>query len=426
MPPLFRPDRRTVLRHGAASLAAGSILLPAAAQTAREGREDEVRIALIGCGGRGTGAANQALRTDGPVRLVAMADVFSDRLESSLHNLKGQEALEGKIDVPAERRFSGFDAFEKAIACDVDLVILATPPHFRPAHFAAAVAAGKHVFMEKPVAVDGAGVRTVLDAGHEASQKGLKVVVGLQRHYQGGYLAALEKVRAGMIGKIVAARAYWNMGFLWSRKREAGWSDMEWQLRNWLYFAWASGDHIVEQHVHNLDVVNWFVGDFPVRCHGMGGREVRTDPVNGHIFDHHAVHYEYADGTFLASQCRQIAGCRNEVSEHLIGTEGRLMMDTGKWVIERYDGETWRYSKRNDNPYQIEHDRLMAAIRTDQPHNDAEYGARSTLTAIMGRIATYSGKEVLAEQVLADPAHLGPDHYAMGPLPLPPVAVPGS
>lgn len=428
---LANPSRRLFLGTSMAAAAATSL-----DPLGRQGPDDEVRIGLIGCGGRGTGAANQALQTLGNARLVAVGDAFKPRIDSALKKLgewklgarHGEEKpLSTRIDVPESRRHVGVDAFEKVIAEDVDVVILATPPHFRPAHFEAAVAANKHVFMEKPVGVDGAGIRKVLAAGKAAEEKNLKVVVGLQRHYQPGYLAALEQVRSGMIGKIVAAHCYWNMGSLWHEDRKSSMSDLEWQMKNWLYFTWLSGDHIVEQHVHNLDVVNWFVGAYPTKAHGLGGRQVRTEDRFGHIYDHHAVHYEYPDGTFLSSHCRQIAGCRNEVAEHLIGSEGRANLSAGRWSITRHDGKRWRWTGKNENPYQVEHDRLFAAIREDLPLNDTHHGAMSTLTAIMGRMATYTGQEITEEAALNDPNPLGPPNYDFGQkLAMPPVPQPGS
>ncbi|MEM7204762.1 MAG: Gfo/Idh/MocA family oxidoreductase [Planctomycetota bacterium] len=384
-------SRREFLVSSAAAASAATLSTLHAA-TPRGARPEPLRIGLIGCGGRGTGAAVQALQADGAVQLVAMADMFADRLASSLEGLRGKPELQERIVVDEAHRFVGFDAYEKVLATDIDVVLLTTPPHFRPVHFAAAIAAGKHVFMEKPVAVDGAGIRAILAAAETAKQKGLAVVSGLQRHHQNGYIEAMRRVHDGAIGDIVAAHCYWNQGGLWVRKREPEWSDMEWQLRNWLYFTWLSGDHIVEQHVHNLDVVNWAKRAHPVRALGLGGRQTRVDPAYGHIFDHHSVHYEYGDGTWLFSQCRQMVGCKGRVSEHLIGTKGRCDTDSRRWSIS---GDTeWKYEGDKNNPYQTEHDDLFASIRKGQPLNEGRYVAESTLTAIMGRMATYSGKEI--------------------------------
>ncbi|GAB4138836.1 MAG: Gfo/Idh/MocA family oxidoreductase [Planctomycetota bacterium] len=387
------------------------------------GGTDEIRIGLVGCGGRGTGAAGQALRTEGPVRLVAMADMFPDRLEGSLASLSEDRTLEGRVDVPPSRRFTGFDAFRELLACDLHLVLLATPPHFRPAHFAAAVEAGKHVFLEKPVAVDAPGVRSVLASAEKAREQGTSVVCGLQRHHQYGYVEAIERIHRGDLGRILFARCSWNMGGLWMHPRRPEWSDMEWQLRNWLYFTWLSGDHITEQHVHNLDVINWALGSHPLECRGMGGRQVRIDPAYGHIFDHHAVQYQYPDGVFCFSECRQIDGCANDVSEHLCGTLGVADLSTSAWTIT--GSKPWRYEGVKNNPYQTEHDDLFAGIRRGKPLNEGRYVAESTMTAIMGRMATYSGKRITWEQAMQSEERWGPEEYAMGPLPVDPVPMPG-
>lgn len=366
---------------------------------------DQLKLSLIGCGGRGSGAASQALQT-GNVKLVAMADAFSDRLESSYQQLRKQ--AEDQVDVPAERRFVGFDAYKQAIDL-ADVVILATPPGFRPIHFEEAIKQNKHVFMEKPVAVDAAGVRQVLAAAEEAKKKNLKVGVGLQRHHQAGYIETMQRLHDGAIGDITAARCYWNGGGVWVRPRKPGMTEMEYQMRNWYYFVWLCGDHIVEQHIHNLDVINWAKNDYPIRCQGMGGRQVRTGKEYGEIFDHHAVEFEYQDGSRMFSQCRHIRGCWNSVSEHVIGTKGNCDVSghriTGpnRWHFDR-DGAR--------NPYQQEHDDLFAAIRNDKPYNEAFNGAMSSLTAIMGRLATYSGKMIEREDVLASNFSLRPESYA--------------
>ena len=416
-------SRREFLQKSAA-LAGAALVSPGLTPIPRR-RKDEIRLGLIGCGGRGSGAVRDAMSANPNVRLVAAGDVFRGHLENSVKQL-AERYSDDRMDVPKSRQFVGFDAYKQVLALDLDVVILATPPHFRPAHFEAAVAAGKHVFMEKPVAVDGYGIRQVLKASEAAKQKKLNVVVGLQRHYQNGYRSIIEKVHAGEIGDIVAARAYWNSGFLWSKPRQESWSDVEFQLKNWLYYAWLSGDHIVEQHVHNLDVVNWAKNDFPKMAYGMGGRQVRTDALFGHIFDHHAVHYQYADGSWMFSQCRQISGCHSQVSEHLIGTQGTADFHGGRYELKKHGGDTWAYEGENNNPYVSEHVELYKAIEAgEHRHWNADYGAMSTLTAIMGRMATYSGKAVTQKEAL-DSERLGPDQYAFGSIEMPPVPVPGS
>lgn len=416
---MTRPTRRTFLKQTAAA----SAVVPLASwPNVHVGGIDELKVGLVGCGGRGSGAAAQAVSTAGPVRLFAMADAFADRLQGSLNGLQEVEGAAQRIDVPADRQFTGFDAFERLLQTDVDVVILATPPHFRPAQFEAAIAAGKHVFLEKPCAVDAPGVVKVLNAAQQAREKKLSVVSGLQRHHQQTYLAAMERIHDGALGRILFARCSWNMGGLWMHPRKPEWSDMEWQLRNWLYFTWLSGDHIVEQHVHNLDVINWALQAHPLRCRGMGGRQVRTDPAYGHIFDHHAVQYEYPGGVWLFSECRQIDGCVNDVSEHLYGADGEAHLG-GKPVITGKNA--WQYDGPTNDPYQAEHDDLFASIRAGAAINEGRMVAESTLTAIMGRMATYSGQSVTWEEALTSDERLGPTSYEMGPLPVDPVPMPG-
>ena len=424
-PAAFQPNRRDFLKSSTiAALGTGALALGGLPRAYAAG-DDTIRIGLIGCGGRGTGAASQALSTKGNVKLVALGDLFADRLNSSLENLKtAMSDRPERVAVDDDHKFVGFDAYQKLLASDIDLVLLATPPHFRPAHFQAAVQAGKHVFFEKPVAVDGPGVRRVLAVTEEARQKNLAVVCGLQRHHQFGYLETMKRVHDGEIGDIVAARAYWNGGTLWNNARQGSWSDMEWQLRNWLYFTWLSGDHIVEQHVHNLDVINWAKQAHPVRCFGMGGRQVRTDAIYGNIFDHHDVHYEYADGSWMFSQCRQMAGCANSISEYLIGTKGKADLENGnRWAIT--GANKWRFEGEKNNPYQTEHDDLFASIREGKPLNEGKFVAESTLTAIMGRMATYSGKVVTWDEALNASVVLGPEKYEFGKLGVEPIPVPG-
>ena len=418
--------RRSFLYSAAAAATAHSLSSTLIAQRLARPQgqgSDELKLGLIGCGGRGSGAITQALSTKGPTRLYAVADMFQDRLEGCLDELGGNQRLQNRVDVPAERRFVGPDAFQGVIGSGCDVVIIATPPHFRPAHFEAAVAAKKNVFFEKPVAVDGPGVRRVLAAADKAQQLGLSVACGLQRHHQNGYREIMKRVHDGAIGRILFGRCAWNQGGLWHRDRQPEWSDMEWQLRNWLYFTWLSGDHIVEQHVHNLDVINWAMQAHPDFARGMGGRQVRTDPKFGHIYDHHAVQYHYASGAWNFSECRQIDGCQNDVSEHVYGTLGEAHMDGGRW---RITGENaWNWEGENNDPYQTEHDDLFAAIRAGKPYNEGRMVAESTLTAIMGRMATYTGKQISWDDALNSDQTWGPDNYEFGPLPVDPVPMPG-
>jgi len=320
--------RRDFLKGTTASAALlGVSSLPFASGVFAAG-SDELKVGLIGCGGRGTGAATDCVRSAPGVRIFAMGDLFQDRLEGSLARLTGNEALKDKIDVTKDRCFWGFDAYEKVIASDVDMVILAAPPGFRPSHFKAAVEAGKHVFFEKPVAVDGPGVRAILEAGEIAQQKKLGIVAGTIKRHQADYMATIKRIHDGEIGDILAAQCYYNTGELWNHGRKPEWSDMEWQCRNWLYFTWLSGDHIVEQHIHNLDVMNWAIGSHPEKCVGIGGRQVRTDPAYGHIFDHFTIEYEYPNGVRLMSMCRQSDNCCNNVLERVIGKIARTTFNS--------------------------------------------------------------------------------------------------
>lgn len=421
-----RFNRRQFLHTTSAAVVGGGLLL-SAERAAHAAGSDTLKIALIGCGGRGSGAANQALSTEGSIKLVAMADAFRDRLDSSLENLK--KAHPDRVDVSEDNKFIGFDAYKQAIA-QADVVILATPPGFRWIHFEEAVRQGKHIFAEKPVATDAHGVRQFLAAAAEAKKKNLKVGIGLQRHHQTTYLETIKRLHDGQIGDIVAARCYWNDGGVWVHPRVEGQTEMEYQMRNWYYFTWFGGDHIVEQHIHNLDVINWVKQGHPVRAHGLGGRQVRTAKQFGQIFDHHAVEFEYADGSRCYSQCQHIQNCWASVSEHVIGTKGRCDVSGSSITGEN----PWHMSgKGHKDPYQQEHDDLFHAIRNDLPYNEAEYGAHSTMTAILGRMATYSGKSIEWNDAINSQVGLMPERYAWDAMPkvLPnaegfyPVAIPG-
>lgn len=421
--------RRDVVRSGAA-LGAAALVSPAFASRLARAADDTIRVGVIGCGGRGTGAAVNALEADPGTRIVALADLFKDRVESSAGHLLGLELEIGntaeRVAIPEDRRFSGFDAYQKLLALDdIDVVILATPPHFRPIHFEAAIASGRHVFMEKPAAVDPAGVRKVIAAGEAADARGLSVVAGTQRRHQQNYLELMQRVEAGEIGEIVSARCWWNQGGLWVHERKPDYSDMEWQCRNWLYFCWLSGDHICEQHVHNIDVINWAKGGPPVKATGMGGRQVRTHEKYGNIFDHFAIEYEYADGAMLTSLCRQIDGCESKVAESLQGTHGRAVSWHGYSSIENGRSGSWRTQGR-DNPYVTEIASLIASIRGNGHRlNESRQIAESTLTAIMGRMSAYTGKEVTFEHAMNSTLDLSPSAYGFTSLETDPVPTPG-
>ena len=402
--------------------AAGMVLPLAGAYAAGS---DTIRVGLIGCGGRGTGAARDCLRSASGIEIAALGDVFPDRLATCRENLMNVAAdnptLGGQIKVTDERCFTGLDAYQGVIGSGVDLVILATPPAFRPAHLAAAIAAGKHVFMEKPVAVDPTGIRSVLESSETARAKSLAIVAGTQRRHDVAYREVMGRIHDGAIGEIVAAQVYWNQGGLWMHPRKPEWTDLEWQLRNWLYFTWLSGDHIVEQHIHNIDVANWALGAHPIRATGVGGRQWRTDPAYGHIFDHFAIDFEYPSGAHVLSMCRQIDGCANEVSERLVGTAGAS--DGHSWITGRV---AWRSQQdENPNPYVLEHTDLIESMRAGRPLNEGRQVAESTLSAIMGREAAYTGRLITWDELLTAEQDLVPPSLAFGPMPVSPVAVPG-
>lgn len=373
------------------------------------GNVKKLKLCVVGCGGRGTGAAVQALRADKDVELVAMADAFQDRLDNSLKSIKDELDGEIKVNVKQKNKFVGFDAFKKAIDIS-DVVILASPPGFRPLHFEYAINNDKHVFMEKPVAVDAFGVRRVLNSAKLATQKKLNVVVGLQRRYQKNYLALMDRIRKNDIGKIISGQVYWNSPGVWVRKRLNGQSEMEYQMRNWYYFNWLCGDHILEQHIHNIDVANWILNEYPVSANGMGGREVRNGLDHGQIFDHHYVEFNYSSGAVISSQCRHQPGTTRNVSERFQGTKGSVSFRKNK-ITDLNGNEIYSYNQRGDkSPYQIEHDKLFKSIRDGNIINDGEYGAKSTLTAIMGRMATYTGQEIKWNQIMESDQNLVPDN----------------
>ena len=386
---------------------------------------DPIRIGVIGCGGRGTGATRDALAASENVSIVALGDVFPDKLSRAREQftrIAGENAsFAAKYQVTEERCFVGLDAIDQVLAADIDLAILATPPAFRSMHLTKAIAAGKHVFMEKPVAVDVAGALAVIAASDRAREQGLAIVSGTQRRHDPRYIETIRRLHDGAIGELQSGQVYWNQGGLWSFPRQPEWSDTEWQLRNWLYFTWLSGDHIVEQHVHNIDVANWVMDAVPVRATGSGGRQVRTSPDYGHIFDHFAVEYEYPGGQRVWSMCRQQDGTASKVGEAFQGTRGR---SNG---YDRIEGRrTWRHAElQGMNPYVEEHRHLVASIRAGKPLNEGRRIAESTLTAIMGRESAYTGQTVTMEELLASGQSLLPQPVAFGPLPVPPVPMPG-
>ena len=348
---------------------------------------DVIRIGVIGCGGRGTGALQQTLSVPGSnVKLTALADAFEDGIGRALQSVEG---MKDKVDCPEERRFKGLDGYQKVLD-HCDLVILATPPGFRPFHFDAAIKAGKHVFMEKPVCVDSFGARLCLEAAKMADEKKLKVVVGLQRRYERKYRETVARVREGLAGDIIGGQVYWNGGSIWYRGRQKDQNELQFQVNNWYHFNWLCGDHICEQHVHNIDVANWMLDKLPESAFGVGGRQNRVPGQPSEIYDHHAVNFTYPGGVKIASQCRQFPGGDGRVNEEFQGTKATVKIGE----ITDYAGKLlWRFEGDNPNPYQVEHDELHDAIRSDKPLNNAYYGVTSSFSAVLARNATYTGKQ---------------------------------
>jgi predicted dehydrogenase len=420
-----QPSRRSFLK--VSTLALGAAALPRALESGvYAAGSDLLRVGLVGCGGRGTGAASQALQADKNVKLVAMADAFEDRIQKSLAALKTEKEIAEKIDVPAERQFTGFDGYQKLLASGVDVVLLCSTPHFRPLHLKAAVEAGKHIFAEKPVAVDAPGVRSALASCEEAKAKGLSVVSGLCLRYHVGFKELVQRIHDGQIGEVLSLEANDYRGPIWVKPREPGMTDMHWQMRNWYYFTWLSGDFNVEQHVHFLDVCAWVMKDrYPAKAVGMGGRQQRTGPEFGNIYDHHSVTYAYDGGVKLYSNTRQMKNCFGEMSANVTGTKGRALFQESRGGIKITGQKPWVFKGEENNIYQTEHDALFASIRDKKPVNNGAYMAHSTLLAILGRMATYTGESITWKQAMESKEDLSPPKYEWGPLPEPQIAVPG-
>ncbi len=388
----------------------------------------KLRAGLVGCGNRGTGAALNFLAAGNDLELVALADVFEDKVWDCRNKLSKQ-----RVEVPEGNCFWGFDGYKSLLEVDLDIVILATPPHFRPAHFDACIQAKKHVFLEKPVCVDSVGARQIIATSKKAENMGLTVITGTQRRHQRDYNETYKQVALGAIGEITAAKAWWLQSHVWFRTRQEGWSDMEYMLRNWNNFCWLGGDHILDTHVHNIDIINWFLGKHPEQAIGFGGRERR---LTGDQYDFFSIDFEFGDGIFSHSMSRQIDGCANTLGERIMGTEGYTNC---KNTVYNLDGSVkWKYDypKNKDgrstevvkvSPYVQEHIHLVTSIRTNTPVVEAERTAISTLTAIMGRTAAYTGQKVTWEEMLNSTEKLGPDKYEMGPVNMEfPVPVPGT
>jgi myo-inositol 2-dehydrogenase/D-chiro-inositol 1-dehydrogenase len=415
-------NRREFLKAGAAVATAGVL-----AGGVYAAGSDEIKVGLIGCGGRGTQACENVLQAAKGVKVVALADAFEDRAKNCSKHLQSwiKEDKEAKAhgnSVEVEGRvFTGLDAYKKVIdSPEVNYVILATPPGFRPEHIVAAVNAKKHIFTEKPVGVDAPGIAKVLEAYVEADTAKLGIAAGTQRRHQTGYLETMKRIHDGEIGEVVGGRCAWNQGILWHVPRKKEWTDLQYQMRNWYNFTWICGDHIVEQHVHNIDVINWAIKGHPVKAIGMGYR-TRTDPKYGHIFDFFSVDFEYPGGVHVHSQCRQISGCDNDISEFVKGTKGTSQINAyqinGKPVFNR---------KKDNRPYVAEHTNLIKSIRDGKPINELKNVAESTLTAIMGRMSAYTGKTVTWEMAKKSKQVLMPENLAFDMKLLePPVAKPG-
>lgn len=402
--------RRTFLKSTGAAMIGGTLAYNMGMVNSAFGASasNTLKVGLIGCGGRGTGAAAQALRADPDVVLTAMGDVFADRLEGALKALK-EEVDEKKIKVDAGNRFVGFDAYKKVIDSGVDVVLLATPPSFRPDHMMAAIDAGKHVFSEKPVAVDAPGVRKVLEASRKAREKKLSVVSGFCYRYDFSNRAMFGKILDGTVGEIMAVTTMRYGGELWSFPRQPGWTDMEYQMRNWYYYHWLSGDHIVEQAVHSIDLMAWVMGDkMPVKATGTGGRQVRVDPVYGNIYDHFAIEYEYANGAKGYHFCRQQNGCANRNTVEVFGNKGLARIAMGRPVLELSGRDNWEYKGEKNDMYQTEHNELFASIRNGKPMNDGEWMANSSMMAILGRDVAYTGQTITWDEAIKSEKTAGP------------------
>ena len=404
---------------------AGTLGLMTSGNFAYAAGSDTLRVGVIGCGGRGTGAARDAVIAGERVEIIAMGDLFQDHLNLSRQSLKEEIGDAYKVD--DAHAFVGFDAYQHVIDSEIDIVILATPPGFRPTHFVAALQAGKHVFMEKPVSVDVAGSMAIIKAGEIAAQNGLSVVAGTLYRRQPSFMEAVKRIHDGMIGEIIGAQEYYLTGPIWLRERKPGMSDMEWQCRNWYYFTWLSGDHIVEQFVHNVDVINWVLQGHPEHAVGMGGRIARTGPEYGHIYDHFSVEYTYAGDIIVEAKCRQFPGVTNRVSNRVVGTKGVAYLNPQHSRISTHDGQVlYDMPEPGGNGYVQEHIDLIQAIREGNPVNEAEQIATSTLTAVLGRESAYTGQQLSWDELMASGLDLSRETMGFGPLPTPSVPIPGT
>jgi myo-inositol 2-dehydrogenase/D-chiro-inositol 1-dehydrogenase len=421
------PSRRVFIKKSGIALIGSSLTYPGGAFGVTGLPKDTIlKVGLIGCGGRGTGAAFQALEADPNVILTAMGDVFEDRLEGAYKALV--KVKKDKVKVDKKNKFIGFDAYLKVIESDVDVVLLTTPPAFRPAQLTAAINANKHVFCEKPVAVDAPGVHKVLAATKIAKEKKLSLVSGFCFRYEFSNRATISRILRGDIGETKAITTFRHGGELWYKPRKQGWTDMTYQMRNWYYYNWLSGDFIVEQAVHSLDLMSWAMGDvMPIKATGTGGRQSRTDKKYGNVFDHFAVEFEYPNGAKGYHFTRQQTGASTKNSVEVFGDQGNAVINIGR-KYEVNGKEKWKYEGEKNNMYQTEHDELFASIRSGKPINNGEWMAKSTMLAIWARMVGYTGQSITWEQAFNSSESLGPkiDEYDWDLIwEMPPIAVPG-
>lgn len=415
------PSRRSLMKATAAAAAFAAL----GSNFAHAAGSDRIKVGLIGCGGRGRGAAGNITDIDPDGVVVhAIGDLFQDTVEDC-KNQFGQKP-KAQFDI-GDRAYHGWDAYKGVLATDVNYVILATPPGFRPMMIKAAIEAGKHVFAEKPVAVDAPGCRAIMEAGKLAESKGLGLVAGTQRRHQPKYIETIKRITDGAIGKILSGQVYWIGNTLWNKPRQPGWTDTEAQIRNWMYYTWLSGDLIVEQHVHNIDIANWVMGSHPRLAISLGGAQARVGPEYGTTYDHFATDFEYTEGRHVMSLARQQDNCYNRTAEFFQGTEGSAKVSEGLIESAKPD-QSFKFSAKEDtktNPYEKEHADLLASIRAGKPINEAQRIAESVLTAVMGRMSAYSGQIVTWQQAMKSEVSLMPESLAFGPLPIPPMAIPG-
>jgi predicted dehydrogenase len=414
-------SRRSFLKNSTAAAVGTSLLSLTMPQGVHASTDDWLRIGAIGLGGRGSGAVLNALQADSRAKLVAVGDAFEDRLKSSMRGMS-QSPYKDRIEVDEEHMFAGFDAYQKVIDSDVDVVILTTPPHFRPMHLKYAVEKGKHCFVEKPVGVDVPGILSVQETCKEAERKGLAIVSGLCWRYDTAVRETMQRIQDGAIGDIVSMQSEYITGLLWHRGDDPSWSRMEYQMRNWLYYTWLSGDHICEQAVHSLDKTAWLLGDIsPIRAWATGGRQQRTGSEFGHIYDHFAVVYEYPNNVRVHFYCRQQSGCYNHTDEFVMGTKGQA-----EPLANAIHGPNqWKFSGPTKSMYDLEHDAFFASIRAGKPINNGHYMCNSSMLAVLGRACAYTGQQISWEQLLTSQERLGPEVYEWDEVPEPEVAIPG-